>query len=367
MDLNRIFMKNATPTKIGGQAIMEGIMMRGPKRIATVVRLPDHSLHLKVEPVKKPSKWSKVPIIRGCISFFGSLVTGTKILMYSADVLEAYEGPGAYIPDADEQEPDWLSEWLEKHIGADATWNIMLYMSMVFSLIFTIALFILLPTVVVNWCDAFTQNAIILNFIEGLIRIGLFIGYVALIRLMEDIRRVFQFHGAEHKTIHCYENHLELTPENADQFYTLHPRCGTSFMMFVMVLTVLVYACFGWPSLFWRFTSRLLLLPLIAGGSYELLRLAGRSNSTFVKAISLPGIYLQKLTTCEPDYEHLEVAIAAMHAAEGDEEGEFYEGPCDLQGRPCTHEQSLKDALTGALGVGALDEIIDFYGYSSLR
>lgn len=370
MDLSRIFMKNATPTKIGGQAIMEGIMMRGEKKTAVCIRMPDHALHLRVQNNKEKSKWMDVPIVRGCVSFFASLVQGTKVLMYSADVLEAFEAPAGeaggtggdavgavdvVVGDAAEGGENGAGRekkksWLDKTFGDGTSWNLMMYSSVLVALAFTIAVFIILPTAIVKLCEGFTESAFLLNLIEGFIRIGLFIGYVALIRLMHDIKRVFQFHGAEHKTIHCYENHLELTPENADGFYTLHPRCGTSFLMFVMVLTVLFYACLGWPSLFWRIVSRLLLLPVIAGGSYELLRWAGRSDSPIVKFISLPGIYLQKLTTCEPDYEHLEVAIAAMHAAEGEALPEEYEGPCDLMGQPCDHDEALRSALTGYFG-----------------
>ena len=354
MDLSRIFMKNATPTKIGGQAIMEGIMMRGPKKTAVCIRMPDHALHMKIENNKEQSRWMKVPIIRGCVSFFASLVQGTRILMYSADVLEGFEPEAAEVSGDAEggaaSEAGGIEGWLDRTFGKEKSWTIMMYASVVFALIFTIGIFIILPTAVVKFLERFTSSAFVLNLIEGVIRIALFIGYVAAIRLMNDIRRVFQFHGAEHKTIHCYENHLELTPENADGFYTLHPRCGTSFLMFVMVLTVLFYACLGWPSLLWRIVSRLLLLPVIAGGSYELLRWAGRSDSPIVKAISLPGIYLQKLTTCEPDFEHLEVAIAAMHAAEGEPLPEEYEGPCDLMGRPCDHDEAIRSAMTGYFG-----------------
>ncbi len=356
MDLNRIFMKNATPTKTGGQAIMEGIMMRGANKTAVCIRMPDHALHMKIQNNKEQSKWMKIPIVRGCVSFFAALIQGTRTLMYSADVLEAYDGP---IPDdykglstgaGEETTEDKLTLWLEKHFGKEKSWNIMMYFSVVVALVFTIGLFIILPTAVVKLCERFTESAFLLNLIEGIIRIGLFIGYVALIRLMNDIKRVFQFHGAEHKTIHCFENGLELTPENADGFYTLHPRCGTSFLMFVMVLTVLFYACLGWPSLLWRIVSRLLLLPIIAGGSYELLRWAGSSDAWLVKMISLPGILLQKLTTCEPEYEHLEVAIAAIKAAEGEPLPEEYEGPCDLQGNPCDHDEALRSAMTGVFG-----------------
>ncbi len=345
MDLSRIFMKNATPTKIGGQAIMEGIMMRGADRTATIVRLPDASLHLKTEKLKTPGKWAKLPIIRGCVSFFASLVMGTKILMYSADILESFE-----YPEGEGPEEDKMTAWLNRKFGEKAAWNIMIYTSVVIAMLFTVGVFILLPTFLMNVAGKHIESPLALNLFEGLVRMILFIGYVWAIRKMEDIREVFRYHGAEHKTIHCFENNLELTPENADQFYTLHPRCGTSFLMFVMVLTIFIYALLGWPSLFWRFTSRLLLLPVIAGFSYELLRWAGRSDSTVVKVISLPGIYLQKLTTCEPRHKHLEVAIAAMKACQVPEETPEYEGPCDLEGNPCTHEESIASAMKGAMG-----------------
>ena len=167
----------------------------------------------------------------------------------------------------------------------------------------------------------------------------IFIIYIWAIAKMPDIARVFQYHGAEHKTIHCFENGLELTPENAQSFYTLHPRCGTSFMVFVMVIAVLVHAFMGWPSLWLRVASRLLVLPLIAGLSYELLKWAGRSDNIIVKILSLPGLYLQKLTTREPDFSQLEIAIAATKAVLNDgEEVPYFEGIADLEGRPVEGE-----------------------------
>jgi len=327
MDLSRIFMKNATPTKIGGQAIMEGIMMRGKDRTATVVRLPDDSLHIKTDKLPPKSKWAKIPIIRGVVAFVGSLVMGTKILMYSADVLEAYETGNPA------EEPDKFELWMQKKFGKEKAWAFMIYLSVVVALLFTVGIFILLPTAAVHWCTVFTQNEFALNLIEGFVRILLFVGYVAAIRKMKEIRRVFGFHGAEHKCIHAFENGIELTPANCQQFYTLHPRCGTSFLMFVMVISILLFSCLGWPSLFYRVLSRLLLIPVVAGLSYELLQWAGRSDNWLVKILSLPGIFLQKLTTCEPDEKQLEVAIAAMKAVLVDESEPTYEGTCDLEGK----------------------------------
>lgn len=308
MDLNRIFMKNASPTKVGGMAILDGLMMRGSKAIAIAIRKPDGDIHLTVEPVGKKSKWLKLPIVRGVVSFVSSLVTGTSVLLYSAEVADGFEGA---VP----EEKDKLTIWLEKKFGEKGALNVMLYASVVLSIVLTVGLFILLPTWVLSLAEkAGVHNVILLNLLEGILRILIFIGYILFASKMPEIRTTFEYHGAEHKTIHCYENGLELTPENAQQFYTLHPRCGTSFMMFVMIISLLVFSFFGWPNLAVRLVSRLLLIPVIAGLSYELLQWTGRHNNKCVKCLSLPGICLQKLTTNEPSLKQLEVAIAAMNA-----------------------------------------------------
>ena len=333
MDLNRIFLKDACPTSIGGQAIMEGIMMRGPKRTAIAIRLPDGKIHMKTEPAPKGSKVNKLPLVRGVVNFVASLVYGTKVLMYSADVLEKYY--------PEDYEKDKFDIWIEEKVGKDKAWNILLALSVVLSLAMSIGIFMLLPTAVVGWCTVFTENVIVLNLIEGLVRILIFILYIWAISFMKDIKTVFQYHGAEHKTIHCFENGLELTPENAQTFYTLHPRCGTSFLMFVMIIAIICHVFMGWPNVWMRLGLRLAVLPVIAGISYELLKWAGRSNSKVVEFISLPGIYLQKLTTRVPDFSQLEVAIAAMKAViphEGDEDEPFFEGICDLEGKPVEGE-----------------------------
>jgi len=321
MDLKKIFLADSCPTKVGGQAVLEGIMMKGEEKTAVAIRLPDGSVHIKTENLGEKSKWTKFPILRGVFVFGASLVHGTKMLMYSAEVLEKYEGEGAEI-----YEKDKLTLWLEKKFGIKGAWDIMLYFSVVLALVFTIGIFIIAPTAVVDLAGALTQNEILLNLIEGVLRIALFIVYIALISKMKDIRTVFQYHGAEHKCIHCYEKGLDLTVENCKPFYTLHPRCGTSFLMFVMVISLILFSLLGWPNLFWRIASRLLLLPVIAGLSYELLRWAGRSSGIVVKALSLPGLYLQKLTTLEPEDGQLEVAIIAMKAAMEPAETPCYEG-----------------------------------------
>lgn len=326
MDLNRIFLKGACPTSIGGQAIMEGIMMRGPKRTAIAIRLPNGKIHMKTQPTPQGSKWGKIPLIRGVVNFVASLVYGTKVLMYSADVLEANY--------PDEYEKDKFDLWVEEKLGKEKAWNILMVLSVVLALVMSVGIFMLLPTVVVGWVAHLTESVLVLNLIEGLARILIFVLYIWLISMMKDIKTVFQYHGAEHKTIHCFENNLELTPENAQTFYTLHPRCGTSFLVFVMLIAVLVHAFMGWPNVWLRIITRILVLPVIAGLSYELLKWAGRSDNWLVKVLSLPGIYLQKLTTKEPTREQLEVAIAAVKAVLNDgDDVPYFEGICDLEGR----------------------------------
>ena len=329
MDLSRIFVKDANPTKMGGQAVMEGIMMKGAKKTAVAVRLPSGDIHIRTEANPKKRTWAKIPIVRGVIVFVNSLIQGTRTLMYSADVLEKYEeklGEGAL------EEKGRFEIWLEKHFGERAVWNILIAVSVIISLVFSIGIFVIGPTAVINWMTAFTENEIVLNLTEGLLRIAIFVIYVLLISKMKDIHRVFQYHGAEHKCIHCFESGRELTPENCQEFYTLHPRCGTSFLVFVLVISLIVFSFLGWPNLALRIVSRLLLIPFIAGISYEVLKWAGKSDNWFIKIISIPGLYLQKLTTAPPDNEQLEVAIAEVKAVM-DEDAPLYEGIAGKDGK----------------------------------
>ncbi len=359
MDLKRIFIKDACPTKTGGQAVLNGIMMKGATKTAVAVRLPDETMHIKIEENKPLMKVAKIPFIRGVFVFVNSLVQGTKILTYSADVLETFERehPDFYdekeaaeaadgTPEAqddavreaaaslhsEKEEEGGFYGWLVRRFGEKGAWNFALAMSVVGAIIATVLIFIIAPTIVVNLLKHVTTNEIVLNLTEGVLRIIMFIAYVVLISRMEEIKDVFRYHGAEHKTIHCYENGLELTPENAQQFYTLHPRCGTSFLMFVLVISLILFSLLGWPNLLWRILSRVLLLPVIAGLSFELLRWAGRSDNIVVKILSIPGLLLQKLTTNEPTDRHLEVAIAAMKAVLA-EDSATGEGLCDKDGR----------------------------------
>ncbi len=308
LDYKKIFLKDAVPTSIGGQAVMEGIMMQGPEKRALAVRLPDGEIYLKTEDTPPKSAVKKIPFFRGIVAFFASLITGMKVLMDSADILEENASEDY------REEPGRIEKWLDKTLGPKATWNIMMTFSVFLAIIITIVVFIICPTIIINWLEGVIKSSVILNLLEGILRILFFILYIVAIRKMPDIKTLFRYHGAEHKTIHCFENGLELTPENARQFYTLHPRCGTSFLVFVFIIALLLFSLLGWPNLAWRITSRLLLLPVIAGISYELLKWAGRSDNIAVRILSYPGLMLQKLTTAEPTDDQLEVAIAALKA-----------------------------------------------------
>lgn len=328
MDLSKIFLKGACPTSIGGQAVMEGIMMKGVERTAVAIRLPDGRIHIKTSPNKHMGKWAKIPVIRGVAAFVSSLEQGTETLMYSANVLDDNTTEG------EEYKESRFESWVNGKFGEKKAWKIMVITSVVIALVLSIGIFILLPTAAVNLLGRFTSNYVILNLSEGILRLAMFIGYIAVISKMSDIKTVFQYHGAEHKTIHCFENGLELTPENAQKFYTLHPRCGTSFLMFVMVISLVLFSLLGWPNLLERMLSRLLLIPVVAGVSYELLKWAGKSDNWLIRVLSLPGIYLQKLTTKDPSDSQLEVAIAAIKAVTVPKDTPFFEGICGLDGRP---------------------------------
>ncbi len=338
MDFDKIFIKDCNPTKMGGQAVMEGIMMKGADRMAVAVRRADQTINVRETPLKKRGKWVKWPIIRGVMTFVDSLVTGTRTLMYSAEVLE--EDIGA----EEEYEPSKFENWLEAHFGEKGVFNFALYLSVVLALVLSIGVFVLLPTWLVGVLGKVISSTIVLNLIEGVLRIIMFLIYVAAISRMEDIYRVFQYHGAEHQTIHCYENGLELTPENCAQFETLHPRCGTSFLMFVLIISLLLFSLLGWPNLAVRILSRLLLIPVVAGLSYEVLRWAGSSTSGIVKILSVPGLLMQKITTKVPDESQLEVAIVAVKACLQDRPAEERIYDVDSQGNPVDRNARSEDA-----------------------
>ena len=344
MDMSKIFLKDACPTPVGGQAILEGVMMRGMERTAIAVRIPDGRIHIKTRKNGNTSKWMKVPIVRGVFSFITSLVEGTKTLTYSADVLEYYDRKlKDDKTDAESEKMGKIESLLSEKLGSQKLWSLMLAASVIFALAFSVGIFVLLPTAAVGWIKAYISSPILLNLTEGILRIVMFLLYLSAISKMEDIKRVFQYHGAEHKTIHCFENNLELTPENAQTFYTLHPRCGTSFLMFVMIISLILFSLLGWPNLLWRLVSRIILIPVVAGTSYELLKWAGRSDNIVVRILSLPGLYLQKITTNEPDEKQLEVAIASLKAVMVDPEAPCIEGIID-EDMNLTEEIKIREA-----------------------
>lgn len=298
--------KEIHKTSIGGQAVMEGVMMRGPKEIATAVRKSNGEIIIDKKTASSiftKYKFLKIPILRGVISFFDSMIIGVKCLMFSAEQVD--------LEDGEEYKPSKFEKWLDDTFG-DKIKDIVIYFSVFVSLIFSIGLFILLPTVLVGWMKHFIVSAPLLSLCEGGVRIVIFLAYLFLVSRMKDIQRVFEYHGAEHKTIAAYEHGEELTPENARKYSRLHPRCGTSFLLIVMIISIIFFSFLKWETVWQRMLYRLLLLPVVAGVSYEIIKFAGRSDSKFVKWLTSPGLVLQLLTTREPDDSQLEVAIAAL-------------------------------------------------------
>ncbi len=295
-------------TSIGGSAVMEGVMMRGPKDIATAVRKPDGEIVVQKKPVSPlvdKLHIKKIPIVRGVFAFFDSLFTSMSALMYSAEFFD--------IEEDEPQEESKFEAFLEKTFG-DNLKNVIIIFSVILSLIFSIGLFFALPLFVTSLLNKVISSGVLKTLIEGLIRIAIFLCYIYLISFTKDIQRVFEYHGAEHKTIFCYEAGLELTPENCRDMSRLHPRCGTSFLVFVMIISIVLFSFISWDNIWVRIGLRLALLPVVSGLSYEVIRWAGKSKSKLVCAISKPGMWLQKLTTREPDDSQLEVAITAMKA-----------------------------------------------------
>ncbi len=306
-------------TSIGGQAVIEGVMMRGPQKIATAVRKPDGEIEMEEKPIGKvrKNKILKLPIIRGCINFFDSMILGIQSLMYSAKFFELDE-EGNQI----QEEPGKFEKWLNEKLGSEKATNAVIYFSVCVSLVFSVGLFIMLPAVIVGFLKNLIENHILLTAAEGVVRICIFIVYMALVSQMNDIKRVFMYHGAEHKTINCYEHGEELTIENVRKHTRLHPRCGTSFLLIVMVISIVVFSFISWENPITRLLLRLALMPVVAGISYEIIKFAGRHDNWFTAAISAPGKWFQRITTKEPDDSQIEVAIAAFVAVKPEEKGE---------------------------------------------
>nr|WP_205603966.1 DUF1385 domain-containing protein [Clostridium sporogenes] len=283
-------------------------MMRGKKGIATAVRKTNEEIVVNKEdytPYTKKTLFFSLPIIRGFVSLIESLVIGIKTLNYSASFFE------------EQVEESKFDKWFNK-VFKDKADNILIGITLLISFIISAVVFFIFPTFIANFFKKIgIQSTLLLNIIEGIIRIAIFLLYILLISNMEDIKRVFQYHGAEHKTIFCYENHIELTPENAIEFTRFHPRCGTNFLFLVMIVSILLFSLTGWSNIWQRILYRIILLPAVSGVTYEIIKWLGKSNSNFAKIIAYPGLMLQKLTTKEPDLKQLEVAIMALKAAEG--------------------------------------------------
>ncbi len=288
---------------IGGQAVMEGVMMRNGKQYAVAVRKPDKDIAVEVKETRDINDiWHKIPIVRGMVSFIDSLVIGLGTLMFSASFFEDEEAP-----DKSKMSEEELKK-LEKKEKAEMGGTLFL------SFVLALLVFLALPYFISLLLNRFVSSQALVAFVEGILRIGIFIGYVVAISRMEDIRRTFMYHGAEHKCINCVEAGLPLTVENVRKSTRFHKRCGTSFIFIVFIISVFVFMFITFENTWIRLLARLVLVPFIAGVSFEFIRLAGRYDNKIVNIFSAPGLLLQKLTVMEPDDDMIEVGIASVEA-----------------------------------------------------
>ncbi|MGM9538603.1 MAG: DUF1385 domain-containing protein [Candidatus Onthomonas sp.] len=307
-------------TTIGGQALIEGILMRGPEKQAIVVRRPDGEMEVKVEElrlIKERYPILGLPLIRGGVTFLDSMYKGVKALMYSAE----------FYPEEEEEEPSKFEIWLEQKLGSEAFGKAVITLAVVLAVCFSIALFFLLPTLVTGLLQKLIpMNKLGVSLMEGLIRIVIFLIYLMLCSRMKDIQRVFAYHGAEHKTIFCYERRMELTVENVRKMPRHHPRCGTSFLFVVIFVAILVHAALFSlitpPNILVRMLLQLLTLPIIVGISYEFNRYAGGHDNRLTRILTAPGLWMQNFTTYEPDDSMMEVAIEALKQVLPSSEGQ---------------------------------------------
>ena len=321
--------KEKFKTMIGGQALIEGIMMMGPEKSAVVVRTKD-GIKSKVTPLKKSEGFSvkKLPFIRGVFNFCKSMKVGVAALMYSADLFAEDDGE---TPEKQSK----FDQWLEKKLSGEKAQNVLITLSVILGIAFSIALFFVLPSLLGSFINRWvTANELVRNLLEGLLRIVIFLTYMFLVSRMKDMKRVFSYHGAEHKTIRCYEAKLPLTVENVREQTRLHPRCGTSFLFVVMIISILVFSvatpilrpitpvfASGILNALMRVVLKILLLPIVVSLSYEFNRLVGRYDNWLTHALSAPGMWLQYLTTNEPDDSMLEVAIESLKLVLPEEKG----------------------------------------------
>ncbi|HBG4645803.1 TPA: DUF1385 domain-containing protein [Clostridioides difficile] len=289
---------------VGGQAVIEGVMMQSKDKRAVAVRKSDGEIALKEDRIKswvRDKNIDKIPFVRGSFVMIDTMIQGIKSLNFSSEF---------FMEEAEEDKFDLFI----KKIFKDKANDIIIIFSLVIAMLLSAGLFIFIPTLVGGAFSKVMPNDFMLNLIEGIIRIAILFAYIVLISRSKDIERVFQYHGAEHKSIYCYENDLELTVENARKFKRLHPRCGTNFLFIVMAVSIILFAFFGWPNPILRIFMRIICVPIVAGLSYEVIRVLGKYDNGFTKIIAYPGMMLQYFTTKEPDDEQLEVALEALKA-----------------------------------------------------
>ena len=308
--------------KVGGQAVMEGVMMRSGENVSTAVLQEDKTITIvndKFVSVRKKHKFLNIPILRGIVNMVEMLALSYKTLSVSAD---------AFVGDALEEEPTKFEKWIERHFGKKIL-DVIMVIAMVLGMVLGVGMFVLLPSAVVKGVDHLVGGVLseynLFALCEGVIRIAIFVLYIYLVSLMSYIRRTFEFHGAEHKSIACYEAGEELTPENAKKHTRFHPRCGTSFMFVIMILSIFIFTAARMlfsalaENLMLYWASKLLLVPLVIGIGFEFIMFAGKHDNLFVRILSAPGLWMQRITTREPDLEQLGVAIAAIKAAMPDQ------------------------------------------------
>lgn len=294
--------RQAQYSGIGGQAVLEGVMMKNSTKYAVAVRKPDGDIDVQVEEYKGvcgDKKFAKLPLIRGVFAFVDSLVLGMRVTMHSASFYE------------DEEE---TTEETEKKASGGRADDIMMGITVAVSVVIAVGLFMLLPFLISDLLGKYIRNASLVAILEGIFRILIFVGYIAAISLMKDIKRLYMYHGAEHKCINCIERGRPLTVKNVMRSSRQHKRCGTSFLLFVVLVSVIIFFFIRVDNMAMKLVIRLLLVPVIAGISYEIIRLAGRSNNILIRIISTPGMWMQRLTTKEPDEDMVAVAIASVEA-----------------------------------------------------
>lgn len=290
---------------VGGQAVIEGVMMQSKNKRAVAVRKNDGEIIIRKRNIKSwisDKNIDKIPFIRGAFILIETMIEGINSMNFSSE----------FFLEEDEEESGF-DKFINK-IFKDKANDVIIIISLLIGLFLSTLLFVVTPTMIGGLFSSFVNRNLMLNLIEGFTRIFILFIYILLISMNKDVKRVFEYHGAEHKAIYCYENNLDLTVENAREFKTQHPRCGTNFLFIVMFTSIILFSFFGWPNPFIRIFMRIICVPIVAGISYEIIKLLGKYNNILTKIVSYPGMMLQKLTTKEPDDEQLEVALKALNA-----------------------------------------------------